>query len=68
MLVFIFPILIQVLLNLISGEGKQSSLVNRGDSAESGQKASVNNNYQGNHTDTFYVSDSQMIVTKGRKL
>ena len=50
------------------GEGKQSFSVNREDSVESGEKAAVNNNYQGNHAETFYVSDSQMIMTKGRQL
>ena len=51
---------------MISGEGKQCFSVNREDSVESGEKAAVNNNYQGD--ETFYVSGSQMIMTKGRKL
>ncbi|XWS32614.1 hypothetical protein CRYUN_Cryun22dG0005200 [Craigia yunnanensis] len=46
------------------GEGKQSFSVNREDSVESGEKAALSNNYQGNHAETFYVSDSQMIMTK----
>ena len=54
--------------DVISGEGKQCFSVNREDSVESGEKAAVSNNYQGNHAETFYVSDSQMIMTKGRKL
>ncbi|XP_022741971.1 uncharacterized protein LOC111293493 isoform X2 [Durio zibethinus] len=47
-----------------TSEGKQSFLVNREDSVESGEMAAVNDNYQGNHAETFYVSDSQMIMTK----
>ncbi|KAK6280343.1 hypothetical protein POUND7_020610 [Theobroma cacao] len=50
----------------IAGEGKQSSSVNREDNVESGEKAAVNNYYQGNHAETFDVSDSQMIITKER--
>ncbi|XP_022774233.1 uncharacterized protein LOC111316531 [Durio zibethinus] len=42
-----------------TSEGKQSFLANREDNVESGEKAAVNNNYQGNHAETFYVSDSQ---------
>ncbi|XP_022741972.1 uncharacterized protein LOC111293493 isoform X3 [Durio zibethinus] len=52
------------LIDVTSGEGKQSFLVNREDSVESGEMAAVNDNYQGNHAETFYVSDSQMIMTK----
>ncbi|XP_039011870.1 protein ESSENTIAL FOR POTEXVIRUS ACCUMULATION 1-like [Hibiscus syriacus] len=46
------------------GEEKQCFSVNREGSVESGEKASVNNNYQGNHAETFSVSDSQIIMTK----
>ncbi|XWS30524.1 hypothetical protein CRYUN_Cryun24cG0125300 [Craigia yunnanensis] len=52
------------LTEVISGEGKQCFSVNREDSVEYGEKAAVNNNYQGNHAETFCVSDSQMIMTK----
>ncbi|XWS43986.1 hypothetical protein CRYUN_Cryun15aG0006000 [Craigia yunnanensis] len=52
------------LTDVTSGEGKQSFLVNREDSVESAEKAAVNNNYQGNHAETSYVSDSQMTMTK----
>ncbi|XVF13884.1 hypothetical protein REPUB_Repub09cG0007600 [Reevesia pubescens] len=47
-----------------TSEGKQSFSVNREDSVVSGEKAAVNNNNQGNHAETFYESDSQMIMTK----
>ncbi|XP_039011869.1 uncharacterized protein LOC120140963 [Hibiscus syriacus] len=47
-----------------TSEEKQCFSVNRDGSVESGEKASVNNNYQGNHAETLYVSDSQMIMTK----
>ncbi|KAK8482657.1 hypothetical protein V6N13_021155 [Hibiscus sabdariffa] len=48
-----------------TSEKTQCFSVNREDSVESGKKAAVNNNYQGNHAGTFYASDSQMIMTKG---
>ncbi|KAE8700016.1 Ribosomal protein L7Ae/L30e/S12e/Gadd45 family protein [Hibiscus syriacus] len=47
-----------------TSEEKQCFLVNREDSVESGEKASVNNNYQGNHAETFNLSDSQMTMKK----
>ncbi|XP_039069627.1 protein ESSENTIAL FOR POTEXVIRUS ACCUMULATION 1-like [Hibiscus syriacus] len=47
-----------------TSEEKQCFSVNREDSAESGEKAAVNSNYQGNHAETFYGSDSWMIMTK----
>ncbi|GMI67121.1 hypothetical protein like AT1G24300 [Hibiscus trionum] len=46
-----------------TSEEKQRFSVNREGSVESGAKAAVNNNYQGNHAGTFYVSDSQMVMT-----
>ncbi|OMO99392.1 hypothetical protein COLO4_13296 [Corchorus olitorius] len=46
--------------------GKESSFVSREDNVESVEKAAMNNNYQGNHAETFDVSDSQMIMTKER--
>ncbi|GMI98135.1 hypothetical protein HRI_003482800 [Hibiscus trionum] len=45
-----------------TSEEKHCSLVNREDSVESGEKAAVNNNYQGNHAETFCVSESQMVL------
>ncbi|MFQ6658094.1 hypothetical protein Gotur_027509, partial [Gossypium turneri] len=53
---------------VISGEGKECFSVNRKDSVEPGEKAAVNNNFEGSHAETFFVSDSQMIMSKGRKL
>ncbi|KAE8717119.1 hypothetical protein F3Y22_tig00110059pilonHSYRG00092 [Hibiscus syriacus] len=50
-----------------TSEGKQSSLVNREDNVDSGEKAAVNNNYLGKHAET-YVTGSQISVMKGRKL
>ncbi|KAK8268522.1 hypothetical protein V6Z12_D11G070400 [Gossypium hirsutum] len=47
-----------------ASEGKECFSVNRKDSAEPSEKAAVNNNFEGNHAETFYVSDSQMIMTK----
>ncbi|MBA0741187.1 hypothetical protein Gogos_014357, partial [Gossypium gossypioides] len=47
-----------------ASEGKECFSVNRKDSAEPGEKAAVNNNFEGNHAETFYVSDSQMIMSK----
>ncbi|GMI98137.1 hypothetical protein like AT1G24300 [Hibiscus trionum] len=47
-----------------TSEEKHRFSVNRENSVESGEKAAVNNNYQGYHDETFYVSDSQMIMTK----
>ncbi|KAL4351479.1 hypothetical protein GQ457_06G040710 [Hibiscus cannabinus] len=46
-----------------TSEGKQSSLVNREDNDDSGEKADVNNNYLGKHVET-YMTGSQIIVTK----
>ncbi|KAK8587004.1 hypothetical protein V6N12_021520 [Hibiscus sabdariffa] len=46
-----------------TSEGKQSSLVNREDNVDSGEKAAVNNNYLGKHVET-YMNGSQIIATK----
>ncbi|XP_039068228.1 uncharacterized protein LOC120214389 isoform X1 [Hibiscus syriacus] len=46
-----------------TSEGKQSSLVNREDNVDSGEKAAVNNNYLGKHAET-YVTGSQISVMK----
>ncbi|KAK8687173.1 hypothetical protein V6N13_086004 [Hibiscus sabdariffa] len=46
-----------------TSEGKQSSLVNREDNGDSGEKAAVNNNYLGKHVET-YMTGSQIIATK----
>ncbi|GMI67122.1 hypothetical protein HRI_000381500 [Hibiscus trionum] len=46
-----------------TSEEKQCFSINE-DSVEYGENASVNNNYQGNHAETFYASDLQMIMTK----
>ncbi|KAB2002487.1 hypothetical protein ERO13_D11G058700v2 [Gossypium hirsutum] len=47
-----------------ASEGKECFSVNRKDSAEPSEKAAVNNNFEGNHAETFYVLDSQMIMSK----
>ncbi|MBA0714723.1 hypothetical protein Golax_013681, partial [Gossypium laxum] len=47
-----------------ASEGKECFSVNRKDSVEPGEKAAVNNNFEGSHAETFYVSDSQMIMSK----
>ncbi|KAA3475518.1 GYF domain-containing-like protein isoform 1 [Gossypium australe] len=47
-----------------ASEGKECFSVNRKDSVEPGEKAAVNNNFEGSHAETFYVSDSQMIMNK----
>ncbi|XVE84189.1 hypothetical protein DITRI_Ditri16bG0150100 [Diplodiscus trichospermus] len=45
-------------------EGKQIFLVNKEDNVESSEEATINNNNQGNHAETFYASDLQIIMTK----
>ncbi|PPS00140.1 hypothetical protein GOBAR_AA20515 [Gossypium barbadense] len=47
-----------------ASEGKECFSVNMKDSVEPGEKAAVNNNFEGSHAETFYVSDSQMIMSK----
>ncbi|KAG8477206.1 hypothetical protein CXB51_030632 [Gossypium anomalum] len=46
-----------------ASEEKECFSVNRKDSAEPGEKAVVNNNFEGNHAEIISVLDSQMIMS-----